>query len=442
MPPEVLYLIEHVARELDIACAIRHLARERSHVSVDVASIHFDLHRTIARLRPRVIVTPYFYSAHDANLRYLIRGFPQARIVNLAFEQMLSKGNLSFKRPNEPVVRQHVLHLASGTFFRDFLCGHGVAPKNVRLVGSLSLALYRPPYRGIADNHRAALARQYDLDPHKPWIFFPENYSAAFMSDDQIESRIRQGFDRHDAYHYRHFARSSMQTVVPWCWQAARQGTAEWIFRPRPSTSEVSFVSACRECAGGPLPKNMHFIKAGTVREWNLACQIVVTSYSTSALEAAVAGKSVYLLVPQPFPDYMHVPWHDQAPQIQTPDALWELVRDPSRARPAIALQAWAETNLLGYGDPIEHAAAIVADVALGRCPAPPPPGINKGIVATALHAVRHRTRVLMARRTSSHPHYDSDLFTQQDVLVRTAQWASRLSVAASDQPKSSVHAA
>jgi hypothetical protein len=430
MQPEILYLIEHVARELDIACAIQHLVRERCGMPVEVTSIHFDLHRAISRFRPRVVVTPYFYSAHDANLRYLIRGFPQARFVNLAFEQMLSRGNLSYKRPNEPVVRRHVLHLASGPFFRDFLCEHGVAPRHVRMVGSLPLALYHLPYRRIAEHRREALARQHRLDPHKPWIFFPENYSAAFLSDEQIESRIRQGFPQHDAYHYRQFARRSMQTVIPWCWRAARLGTAEWILRPRPSTSEATFVSTCREYAGTEPPANIHFIKAGTVREWNLACQMVVTSYSTSALEAAVAGKPVNLLVPEPFPDYMHVPWHDQAPQIATEDALLELARDASNAPPAAALEAWTKTNLLGYGDPIQLAAEIVADIASGKCEAPPPPRTSQNAVSNALCAVRHKTRALLSRRHASHPHYGNDQFTRRDVLRCTEQWGLLLSSA------------
>ena len=92
--PDVLYFVEHVSRELDLACIIRHLLAAHHGIKTAVASIHFDLHATIRGHRPRVVVTPFFNFANDANLQHIRRGMPGARYVNLAFEQLLSRGGL------------------------------------------------------------------------------------------------------------------------------------------------------------------------------------------------------------------------------------------------------------------------------------------------------------------------------------------------------------
>ncbi|OHB82074.1 MAG: hypothetical protein A2W31_13175 [Planctomycetes bacterium RBG_16_64_10] len=422
----MLYFVEHVARELDIACILRHLLATRYDINIHVASIHFDLHSALCKMRPRLVITPFFYFASDANLQYLLAGAAGARLVNLAFEQLLSRGNRAFKRPQDAVVRHHVLHLASGPAFRDFLCEHGVLPSNVRIVGSLPLGLYRTPYRRHADGRRRALAQRFGLSEDQPWIFFPENYSAAFLSDRDIEFRIRQGFDRGDAYDYRRFARRSFATVMPWCWQAARQGTAELILRPRPATARAALLGACREVTGAAPPPNLHCIKEGSVREWNLASDIVLSSYSSTVVEAAVAGKPAYLLVPERFPEYMHSDWLDHAPQLTSADDLMALVRDPGRAQPAVALADWAATQLAGHDDPFAVAAEVISHAYWGRAPAPPrPPG--RSWSATISRRIRCHVRALTSRRRQGHYQYEHDHFDAATVGQTTAQWAALL---------------
>ncbi len=55
MQSDVLYLIEHVARELDIACAIRHLARKRHGVNIEIGSLVAGPESAAAGFRPKLI---------------------------------------------------------------------------------------------------------------------------------------------------------------------------------------------------------------------------------------------------------------------------------------------------------------------------------------------------------------------------------------------------
>jgi glycosyltransferase involved in cell wall biosynthesis len=432
MQPDVLYLVEHVARELDIACIIRHqLAREHG-IETAVASTYFDLHATISRFRPRVVVTPFFYFADDPNIHYLLRGNPGARFVNLAFEQLLSRGNLAFKRPRDTVARRHVLHLANGPLFRDYLCEHDVSPANIRCVGSLPLSLYRPPYQRQAEGHRGVLAQRFGLDSGKPWVFFPENFSAAFMTDAELEYRIRKGYPRGEAYAYRQFVGRALRTIVPWCWGAARRANVELILRPRPATAREQLLRVCQEIAGDPPPRNLHCIKEGSVRQWNLASDMVMSSYSSTLVEAAVAGKPAYLILPEPMPPSMETDWLAHAPRIESQDALQALVSDPSQAQPADRLARWAAEHLGGSGDPIASAADAIHAACLGQGPAPAP----VGAIRAAIGRVGCRLRAVTSRRAATNSHYEQDRFGAAQVDQTTAAWVAMLS---GDSPRAPV---
>ncbi|MFV2068432.1 MAG: hypothetical protein ACC645_15790 [Pirellulales bacterium] len=421
--PDILIFVEHVARELEIACLIRHLAA-RAGVDVTVASIHYDLHTAIARYRPALIATPCFASAADANLGHLVSAFPGATYVNLAFEQLLSRGNRAAKRPADRIAREHVLHLASGPAYREFLSAHGVPRRNIAVVGSLPLGLYRPPYRHLVDGQRQRLAHRYGLDASRPWVFLPENYSAAFLTDREIRQRIARGFDRDDVYTYRDHAGRSLQAVARWCWHVADGAAVELIIRPRPATDTTELVRACCQAAGREPPGNLHFIKEETVREWNLASDLVATSYSTAGLEAAVCGKPVYQLLPEALPPFMAVDWLAYAPSVTSAADFLHLARSAADLEPNRALDDWARSHLMGTDDSLALTSRLLTDIVTGRRSAPPPPGGRPRTFVRMATALRHRVRALRSRRASRSTRYEMDRFSQHDVDRRTARWA------------------
>ena len=84
---DVLYLVEHVARELDLACAVAHLAARSHGLSVEIRSLPFGAQAGFGRIEPALVVVPYFGSRADFGIEAVLRAFPRARVVNLAFEQ-------------------------------------------------------------------------------------------------------------------------------------------------------------------------------------------------------------------------------------------------------------------------------------------------------------------------------------------------------------------
>jgi len=380
--------------------------------------------------RPRLIAVPYFFSRRDPGIRELLRRFPGAKIVNLALEQLLSEGNKKFRSPKDEAARHQVLHLAAGDFFRDFLCEHGVRHENVAIVGSPPVELYRRPYRSYFDGKREAFAQRYGLDLNKPWLFFPENFGAAFLGRSAIRFRIRRGAEPAEVYAYRDFSRDSFQEIMPWCRDAAALGTFEVIIRPRPATARDAFVHAYEEVAGDVPKRNLHFIKDHSIREWILASDLVVSSYSTSLIEAAIARKPIALLAPVPFCESVRTNWCDVPPQITTRGQFLELLDSVDEQPAAGPLTMWAEEHLLPCGDPIANTTDVLASICHDSSSAPPPPPPVPRWRATA-ESLRKAgrsvdqwlSRHVKGKKNARSNLYEDDQFTTEEVDRRTARW-------------------
>jgi surface carbohydrate biosynthesis protein len=307
-------LIEHVARELDVACAVKHLAESRHGLTVVLATRYHDVERTLMRYRPRAVVLPYCYAGGpwvDVLQRW--QGMPY---VNLAYEQLFSTLTSGYKIPKGHFAKERVLHVAWGDFYRNHLISHGVRPENIIVNGNPSYALYKAPYRDYFDA-RETLASRHGLDPGRHWVFVPENYGIIFVEPDRYRGYCNAMGEATVEAWRENTARSFEEAASWWC--AAAEAGAEVIVRPRPALPAGTFSDGLLE-AVQRLPGNLHVIKDGSVKEWSLASDLVVSNYSTTLVEAAVAGKPVFMLEPIPLPEFVHSGWHDLARRITTKD--------------------------------------------------------------------------------------------------------------------------
>lgn len=363
-PVDVLILVEHVARELDVSCAVKYLMAKRFGLHVEIASI-LEVHgfqKTIARYQPRVVALPFFYAATDLGPQKVLQAWPQAVLVNLAYEQIFTKINQAYKAPKDDLTRKNVLHQAWGKFYASYLEEYGVPRLNIFTNGNPFYALYQPPYNAYFVS-RAELAQRYKLDPNKRWVFVPENYGAAFYGEEKLKDYVKNG--QPDAYSYRDFAMASFKEAIKWWQQGTSTPEVEMIIRPRPATPRGVFVDTCREALG--KAPDMHIIKEGTVREWILASDIVMSSYSTTLIEAAVANKPIYMIEPIHFPDYVQADWYDLVPQIETLQKFLDVIGDPAVPNTCGALQTWAHQSAMNSADPIGDLANWLAAVCKGE---------------------------------------------------------------------------
>ena len=364
---DIVFLYEHAARELDIACAI---AARLRRMSLDVEVVHWPtgFPTAVLRLQPKIVVLPFCYieQSYDALLAY----WRTSTFFNMAWEQLFYLGNQKAKTPRGEFATKHVIHHAWSDFYAAYLHGKGISSDRIILNGQPAYTLYDSPYRGYFPS-RQELSDQYGLDTTRRWVFFPENYNWAFYSDFMLEQFIKSGQSPDDVDAMREFCDLSLKAVLGWCAKAA-QGDIELILRPRPSTTKDEFEDFVKRVLF-ERPEHLHIIQEGSIREWILASDIVVSSYSTSLIEAAVAGKPVFILEPLPIPASLHVDWHDLLPHIKTEQHFLQVCVG-EKNKTDMRLSKWARQTLMGRGDAIQNLTGFLTSLARNEINTPPIP--------------------------------------------------------------------
>lgn len=407
----ILILVEHVAREMDVACAVAAHLRRRHGVSVRVRNIYQHAGECLREFEPAVVAHPFLYFAKGAlATQDYIAAWPQAAHCNLAWEQLFYGAHQKVKAPGDEFARKNVLHHAWGDFSREFLVSAGVAPDNVFLNGNPALGLYAEPYRRFFPDRRT-LAARYGLDPQRRWIFVPENYRWGFLSDGKLDFLASLGADRGEMEGLRRFCLDSLAELFDWLSRLSPR--AEVVFRPRPATGMEAVRAFCRQRLGG-VPRGVRLIKEGSVREWVLAADVTASALSTTLIEAAVAGKSIAVAEPLPLPESLLYDWY----------GLVSRCRDYASFEQACltgeggdALAAWAGRTMLAKGDPIAGLADWLARTLARRAKGSWPPAR-----VTEADAARHD-----ATRYFNAATHENDAFTQAQAEERTAAWARLL---------------
>lgn len=353
---DILWFVEHTARELDVACATRYLIEERYDDSVEIKPYYRGDPTAILRsYRPTVVVIPYCYSAGDYGLREYLPQWREPIYFNLAWEELYYSANLEYKAPRDVFAKDHVLHHAWGDFYRQYLLKYGVPDDHIEVNGQPAYTLYDEPYRRFFAT-RAEIADASGLDRDRRWVFFPENYGWAFFSDQRLEAAIKAGQHRETAYAMRDFCKASLETALRWLADVAADGSVEVIVRPRPATQQSDFEEFARQIVG-TVPVRLHITKERSVREWILASDIVASSYSTSLIEAAVANRPAYMVLPLPIPDSLVAGWYEHATVLAERGQFMEACLAEPDLDSSERLRRWGRKELMGCGDAISNLA-------------------------------------------------------------------------------------
>ena len=315
---DFILFIEHIARELDVACLLKLYLKKYYNMDLVIMSFWYDLDFALMTYDPKVIILPWSYTGDDIKSRDAFEKWPNAIVVNLCNEQIYSAINSNTKSCQDTFSKTQVLHHAWGDYRLPELLKQGIPQENIFINGNPNYTLYKKPYRDAFLNKKQ-ISKIFNLDCKKKWLFIPDNYGIAFFSDGMLLDYIHRGTDPKDAVRFRSFASRSMSTVVPWIKLFAKEFEVEVevIVRPRPAIPIDKFIQSYKNLIG-KKPKNLHIIKDGTVREWVLASDVVISSYSTTLLEGSAANKPVFMFQPEPFPRFLKHKWQEHIPKIVT----------------------------------------------------------------------------------------------------------------------------
>jgi len=419
----VLWFVEHRAREFDVACAVKCLAEARHPVDVLIRNIYLHARDVLDGPAPHIVVHPFFYFAEGAlGTQHYVKAWPRALHLNLAWEELFYASNAKIKGPSDDFARFRVLHHAWGGFYRTFLEKHGVPSSNIFVNGNPAYQLYRPPYSNIAPP-RSELARRHELDDGALWLFIPENYRWAFASDHKLKKIAASDDHLQELLGMKEHCIQSLKILMGWCNEAARGGGVDVILRPRPAVNTRHMLEFLEKAAGKAEPR-FRVIKDGSVREWILASDVVMTSFSTSLIEAAVAGKPIYMIEPLPLPPGLHSSWYEHVDRVRTLEDFLAAARRGSTGGSPDRLRSWAEAELMAHGDPISNLADLLGRLAQpDQQLAPPPPelGFLEGLreqKESRIACEEGKAAIDMNRDT-----HEGDEFGEADVAERVEAW-------------------
>jgi len=354
---DILYLYDHPVRELDVACAVKSLLESKFGLTVEIAQSKADISAITGIYQPEIVVLPWYYRLEHYPYLLALR---QSRFVTLAWEQLFYGGNKNAKSPHGVFAQKYLWHHAWGDFYVDFLAEYDVPKEHIFVNGNPSYTLYQSPYSRYFIQ-RAELAKKYGLDINRKWVFFPENYNWKFYDAARIKRFIGYGITADDMSVMQSFSAESFQIVMSWCNEIAARDDIELILRPRPTTEPDELRQAMLNAVQTPS-RGFHTISGETVREWILASDLVVSSHSTSLIEAAVAEKPVFMLEPITIPEALHVHWHNFTPRIKS-SAEFNSACENWDSKPYIMLRNWAQTTMMTNGDSIWNIAAFLAQL-------------------------------------------------------------------------------
>ncbi len=364
---DILWFIEHIARELDVAVLASLIINKKYGLTVKIEQIS-NLKKIEKLYNPKIILLPYCYVATDGYIERIISIWPKSVFINLAWEQIFYNANKIYKLPRDYFARNCVYHHAWSKTRKKILKKLDIPDKNIFLNGQPAYKLYDEPYKKLFIS-RKNLAERYQLDTNKTWIFFPENYSWYFYSKETIQKIIQDGQGVKTISTLKNYCKDSFTIALEWLNQIAKryEDTVEIILRPRPSFSQEYFLWQVQKLKPS-LSKNIRVIKDFSIREWILASDIVISSFSTSLIEAAIAKKTLYILEPNPMPNELIAEWYKYVEKIKSLNGLFSIL--PASLPVGMAgrnnylkLRTWARSNFYVKDDPIQGLADILAKI-------------------------------------------------------------------------------
>ena len=295
---DFLLMYEHKVRELDNLCLLKYELDKRGYRTKILYINDYELVKAGTTVnKTKVLVIGYCYTSSSIRdcASYRIRF---DKVINLQWEQVTTneqeKDSGSFR--NLSGLAKEIVHISWGEKNRKRLIEKaGVAPRNVKVTGNITMDLLRPEFRGFYDS-REDICRQYDLPSNKKICLFIAGFKYVEASVEEKRATIaRFGEGRR---HYLEVAEREQLTILQWFRQFLEEnGDYIIVYRPHPGDASPRAEKLAREY------ENFRVISELSVKQWIAVSDLVYAWNSTAILEAFFAGKNPIYLCPYPIPE-------------------------------------------------------------------------------------------------------------------------------------------
>lgn len=415
---DAIWLVEHAARELDVACAVKSILAKKYSINLEIRNFYLHIKKSLNEFNPKLVIHPFFYFNDSVTANYVQR-WPNATHFNLAWEQIFYQGNKDVKAPHDDFSKKKVIHHAWGQFFKKFLMTYEVPQEHIFVNGNPSYQLYLEPYKNYFKT-REQLAARYHINPTHKWIFIPENYRWAFITDKDIAWRATKGGNLNEMHEMKEFCQKSLTTLLKWCATATKNQNISIIFRPKPANKLSAMREYYQKAVGDIKPDNLQFIKNETVREWILASDVIISSFSTTLIESAIANKPIFMVEPLPLIKAFSNDWYKYINKIGDEKKFLDACNSTKKNNND-DLKVWAKKEMLNTGDPINNLASYIHLLIKA---APTQKNINQWkkffIYKNYINAFKY---YFLNKKEPEAEDHENDNFNEQEILQKVQIW-------------------
>ncbi len=413
---DILWLIEHVAREMEVAIIAKYFLEKKYNFSVEIRHIYLHAENNMHTIYPRIVLLPFFYKAKDLAVEEYLNLWKDAIFINLAWEQMFYKAHKLIKAPQDKWAREKVIHHAWGKSFKQYLIDHGVKKRNIFFNSNPIYELYSNPLKRIYKT-RKDLARIYKIPLNKKWIFFPENYRWAFLSPTKKQKFASEGLSTKNIKSLSAFCNSSLYEVLHW-FLDRKKSNYIFILRPRPATTKQQFMNIINKIAG-KIPSDVFIIKNESVRNWVLASDVVVSSYSTTLLEASVGEKPSFILEPKPIHPLLRYSWFKFIKSIKAKRELDSIIGSNPNSKNK-SLQKWIEKEYFTNPTPIKNLCNYIGKLSRKNTQTINPFLFLRARTLSYLLRIRNS---LSKKQYFNYETHENDIFNVSDITEISQKW-------------------
>lgn len=313
---DVIFQVEHKDRELESYKAVANYLKENYEVTSLIISNMFHSYYFYL-YKPKLVIwnnlsnnvgypDGFMWETYKKGIKY----------ISHRWEQNLSPYNFKFKAPREEFEKNEVILFAWDEEFKNYLIEYGVKKKNIKVVGNIAnnLLYNMKSQKQVLKNR---LSKEFNLNNNKEWIFLPLNFGWAFMSEEAINLRIKNGYDEKIAKEYKEFSQKCLKEFIYFIDKVAKNYDYEIILRPHPSITEANYIKQFKDILGY-VPNNLIINKAYSIREWIIASDIIGSNWSTSVWDAYKIGKKSFYFTPYKRPEWLNTYWLDEVINIKS----------------------------------------------------------------------------------------------------------------------------
>jgi surface carbohydrate biosynthesis protein len=289
---DVLILVEHVVRELEMAVLLKVLLDKKGINSV-IDTVKFNKERLPFVYRPKVIIVPWAYGDNEMKVfKYFgQKNLGRSIIINLHHEQITNSDSKDFVVPSG--IAKKVYHVCwGGNFYNELLRG-GCPESTLLKIGNPRIDFYLKKMKNICHS-KEKLSKKFDLDVNKKWILFVAN-SFHLHTEEQKDLFESYGVDIRgigkvgieNTYEFLKYSKKLL----------SERDDVIIIYRPHPSMAHLENDNQKLN----DLKRNFSNFKVifqHSIRDWIVSCDKTVSFHSTTYVEAYAAKKEFGLFRP------------------------------------------------------------------------------------------------------------------------------------------------